>query len=67
MNPYYTCQQLAQASGLSLRSIRHHVKSGWLKPEPKAPGVRGLRFSHFRASKWLGLHFPGKSLQPTQP
>lgn len=59
---FYTVQQLAAASGKSMRTIRHHVKQAWLKPEPKAAGVRGHRFSERIAAKWLGLHCPGKRL-----
>ena len=59
---FFTVQMLAAASGKSVRTIRHHVKQKWLKPEPKAAGVRGHRFSEHIATKWLNLHYPSKKL-----
>lgn len=58
----FSVQQLAAASGRANRTIRHHVASGWLKAEPKAAGVRGLRFSKRSAQTWLNRHFPGKQI-----
>lgn len=61
----FTTKQLAAASGRSIRTIRHHVKEGWLTPVPKEElpkGVRGSRFKLSTAKKWLELHYPGKKL-----
>lgn len=54
---YYTTQQVCALSKRSERTIRHHVKSGWLKPEPKRPGVRGSRFASNVVKKWAAFHF----------
>lgn len=59
---YFTSKQLATAAGRSVRTIRHHVEQGWLKPEEKAPGVRGHRFKESTAKKWPGLHYSDKKL-----
>lgn len=56
----YSGKELAAASGRSLRTIRLHVKNGWLKQEPKQPGVKGSRFGSANARKWLERHFPEK-------
>ncbi len=61
---YYTTAQLSRASGLKPRSIRHHVKQGWLKAVPKdelpnaGRGIRGARFTQSVARKWLQVHKP---------
>ena len=55
---FYTVAQLAEKSGRSQRTIRHHIKQRWLKPEPKTPGVRGHRVNEQSANKWLSRHFP---------
>jgi hypothetical protein len=59
---YFDTQQLAACTGLAVRSIRHHVKSGWLKEEPKTPGVRGKRFTRSNAQKWIERFYPSKKL-----
>lgn len=59
---FYTVDQLAAAAGLAPRSIRYHAAKGWLKAEPKTPGVRGLRFAERIAKKWMALHYPTKTL-----
>lgn len=62
MTRYFDSQQLARASGRSLRTIQHHVAQGWLKAELPAPGVRGLRFAEYNARTWLAKHYPGAKL-----
>lgn len=59
---FYTPNQLAASAGKSIRTIRHHLKQGWLKPEPKFPGVRGHRFSERTAKIWISRFYPGKKL-----
>lgn len=59
--PFYNVAQLAELSGLSVRSIHHHVQHRWLKAEDRAPGIRSLRFTHYNASKWFARHFPDKT------
>lgn len=63
----YSSEQLAASAGKSMRTIRHHVKQGWLKPEPKFPGVRGWRFAESTAADWLALHYPGHTLSAVLP
>lgn len=48
---------------VSERTIRHHVKQGWLKPIPKHPGIRGYRITQEEASRWIGLHYPMQTLR----
>lgn len=62
MSEFFTAQQLAAKVGRCVRTIREHTRNGWLKAEPKRPGVRGSRYSQRNATKWASLHFPGVNL-----
>ena len=55
---FFSARQLAEYVSKSQRTIRLHVRAGWLKQEPKMVGVRGARFSERNARKWAALHYP---------
>lgn len=59
---FYSEHQLAEIVGKSVRTIRHHIQQGWLKKEPKTPGVRGPRVSLRNAQKWQRIHYPTKPI-----
>lgn len=60
MELLFSQAQLVEASGKTTRTVRYHIKQGWLKPEPKFPGVRRLRFKERTVRIWLNRFYPEK-------
>ena len=51
----YSTAQFAKIAGRSTRTVREHIKKGYLKAA-EVPGARGLRITHTNAIKWLEVH-----------
>jgi hypothetical protein len=67
MPRFFSVEQLASFTGRTPRAIRFHAEQGWLKAEPKMPGVRGLRFSERNARQWMARHYPTAKLDVEFP
>jgi hypothetical protein len=57
MCAFYSTEQLAHAAGVQSRTVRDHLRFGWLRGE-KAKGVNGWRVPVKEAKSWLAIHFP---------
>lgn len=51
----YSTAQFAKIAGRSTRTVRDHIKKGYLKAS-RVPGARGLRITESNALKWLATY-----------
>lgn len=55
----YSLAQLATAAGVTVPTVRKHIKDGNLEAN-NPPGVQGYRTTEAAARKWIGRNYPAK-------